>query len=118
MNASLTDAIVRMALGLSALIGAIFLLAWLARRFGLGGAARGASEDTVRVLSRTALDPRKSVVLLSVRGRVLVVGVTPSEIRLLTELPGGEARPASDPAPFSSRLSRALADSGILPNAH
>ena len=120
MNASFAEVTLRMLLSLGAIVAIIALIAWCARRFGLAPGARRGPEDPVRILSRTALDARKSVVVLSVRGRVLVVGVTPSEISLLTELPGdGAASEEPAPAPsFSARLSRALSESGILPNAH
>jgi flagellar protein FliO/FliZ len=120
MNASFAEITLRMLLALGAIVAVIALIAWCARRFGLAPAVRREHEDSVRILSRTALDARKSVVVLSVRGRVLVVGVTPSEISLLTEL-SGETAAHAEPAPslsFSARLSRALSESGILPNAH
>lgn len=118
MSGSLAETTVRMLLALAGIIGVIVAAAWGARRLGLASSARRGAEDAVRILSRTALDPRKSVVVLAVRERVLVVGVTPTEIRLLTEL-GGEPAPVADAAPtFASRFSRALSESGILPNAH
>ena len=120
MTMSFAEVTLRMLLSLGAIVAVIALIAWCARRFGLAPTARQGREDSVRILSRTALDARKSVAVLSVRGRVLVVGVTPSEISLLTERPG-EVAASEEPTPapsFSSRLSRALSESGILPNAH
>lgn len=120
MSASFAEISLRMLLSLGAIVAVIALIAWCARRFGLAPAARRDREDAVRVLSRTALDARKSVVVLSVRDRVLVVGVTPSEISLLTELVGDNTaheEPAPSPS-FSARFARALSESGILPNAH
>jgi flagellar biosynthetic protein FliO len=118
-EASLSGAILRMSFWLGVLLVVIFALAWLASRFGIGGARSGGAAAGVRVLARTAIDPRKSVLLLSVRGRVLVVGVTPAQITLLTELDGEEeaATPAAERGSFSTKLARMLTESGILPTA-
>ncbi|MFN0150871.1 MAG: flagellar biosynthetic protein FliO [bacterium] len=118
MNASLTEASLRMLLALAGIVGVIVAAAWGARRLGLGSSHRRGAEDAVRILSRTSLDARKSVVVLCVRERVLVVGVTPTEIRLLTELAGEAAPAAEEPVTFASRFTKVLAETGILPNAH
>ncbi len=118
MNASLTETTVRMLLALAGIIGVIAAAAWGARRLGLASSNRRSGEDAVRVVSRTSIDARKSIVVLSVRERVLVVGVTPTEIRLLTELAAEAAPAAEEPVTFASRFSRVLAETGILPNAH
>jgi flagellar biosynthetic protein FliO len=115
----LAGTMLRMALTLGAIVALLLLAAWCARRFGLGGAARRDPADAVRVVSRTALDARKSVFVLSFRGRLLVVGATPTEIRLLTEVPGGEAAPLETGEPsFSTRLARVLSEQGSLRDAH
>jgi flagellar protein FliO/FliZ len=109
-------AVLKMGLWLGVVLGLLYLVAWGARRLGLAGAARGEARDAVRIVSRTAIDPRKSILIAHVRDRLLVLGVTPSEIRLLTELPPGSAADAgsapasaiSAPASFAARLASAL----------
>ena len=132
MNDSFAGALLKMGLWLGALLALLYLLAWGAKRLGLGGLARPGDALAVRILSRTAIDPRKSILVANVRDRVLVLGVTPSEIRLLTELdPGAAAAQSSAPSatapigapvgralPFASLLSRALRGAGASGSAH
>lgn len=118
MGGSFSEALLRTTLWLGVLLVAIFLLAWLAQRLGLAGPSRGRDKKGVRILSRTAIDPRKAILLLWVRGRVLVVGVTPTEISLLTELPEEEEPEEAETGAFPSRLAKALNDSGIVRTAH
>jgi flagellar biosynthetic protein FliO len=115
-------AVLRMGLWLCVLLGALYLLAWGAKRLGLVSGARPGSPDAIRVLSRMALDPRKSIVVVHVRDRVLVLGVTPSAINVLTEMDpdGSETAPAAGSS-FSARLVRALGRSAhdrSAPAAH
>ena len=109
MSEPLVTAVLRMGLWLSVLLGALYLLAWGAKRLGLVRGGKPGSPDAVRILSRTALDPRKSILVVQVRGRVLVLGVTPSEINVLTEMdPDGSETAPADGSSFSARLVRAL----------
>jgi flagellar protein FliO/FliZ len=113
------EALARMGIWLALLIALLYLLAWGVRRLGLVPGARPGSPDAIRVLSRAALDPRKSILVVHVRDRVLVLGVTPSEISLLTEMEpdGSESAAASAPS-FPARLARALRGESAAPSAH
>ncbi len=62
---------------------------WLARRL-MKGRWSGGGDDRMQVLERLHLAPKKSVEIVSVGKRVLVLGVTETQIGLLTELDPGE----------------------------
>jgi flagellar protein FliO/FliZ len=70
---------------------------WLARRL-MKGRWSGSDEDRMRVLERLHLAPKKSVEIVSVGRRVLVLGVTESQIGLLTELESGDLPQPDAPA--------------------
>jgi flagellar biosynthetic protein FliO len=117
MTGSFAGALVQMGLWLGVLLGAFYALAWGARRLGLAGASRGSDADTVRILSRTALDPRKSILVAHVRDRCLVLGVTPSEIRLLTELEPSAAHSAAPTGAIAGATPATRAPIGSTPGA-
>ncbi len=119
MSGPFAEALLRMGFWLALLLGLLYLVAWGARRLGLVPGARPGSPDAIRVLSRAALDPRKSILLVHVRDRVLVLGVTPSEISLLTEMdPDGSESSAAAAPSFPARLARALRGEPAAPSAH
>jgi flagellar protein FliO/FliZ len=74
-------------------------------------AGTGHADGGITVLAAKSLGPREQVVVVQVQGRILVLGYTPSNIQLLTELdefsaPAGAAAPL--PSGFSSLLNTAL----------
>lgn len=90
----------RMGLGLTIVLALLAGLAWALRR-GLG-AKRQSSGFGVE--SALALGERRSLVVVSVEGRRLLLGLAPNSISLVTEL--GPARS------FDAAVSRALAKEG------
>jgi flagellar protein FliO/FliZ len=60
----------------------IWVVAYLVKR----DSAMRASNPHVKILAQQALGPRERVVVLNVLNRILVVGHTPSQINLITEL--------------------------------
>jgi len=62
---------------------------WVAKRL-MKGRWSGAGADRMRVLERLHLAPKKSVEIVSIGERILVLGVTENQIGLLTELEPGE----------------------------
>jgi flagellar protein FliO/FliZ len=62
----------------------VVALAWLARRAGFG--PRGRSARGVSVESAVSLGERRSLVIVSVEDRRLLLGVTPAQITVVTEL--------------------------------
>lgn len=60
----------------------IWVVAYLVKR----DSAMRATNPHVKILTQQALGPRERVVVLNVLNRILVLGHTPSQITLITEL--------------------------------
>jgi flagellar protein FliO/FliZ len=75
-------------------LGLVAALAWLARR---GAFARLRRPGVVTVETAVPLGDRRQLVIVSVEGRRLLLGMTPTQISMVTEL--GPA-----PASFDSQL--------------
>jgi len=95
------------------------LLWWLQRRLIRGRASSGA-EAPIRVISRQAISPKASVVVLETGGQRFLLGVTEANVNVLH---ASEAEPAPD-AGFAASLqdaaatadgSRSETDDGGLP---
>lgn len=71
-------------------LGLVVALAWLLRRGALGPLRPGAR--TVMVETAVPLGERRSLVIVAVEGRRLLLGMTPAQISMVTEL--GPAAPA------------------------
>lgn len=103
---SLWPSIGQLAGALVFVLALIWATTWVARRL-IKGRWSGAGADRMHVLERLHLAPKKSVEIVSVGKRVLVLGVTENQIALLTELEPGELTqpgPATSPG-GASRLS-------------
>ena len=74
---------------------------WLARRL-MKGRLGGGGDAQIQVLERRHLAPKKSVEIVSIGNRLLVLGVTESGIGLLTELEPGDL-PEPDAAAAGQR---------------
>jgi flagellar protein FliO/FliZ len=73
--------------------------AWLLRRGSFGvGALRRQRPGGISVETAFSLGERRSLAIVSVEGRRLVLGLTPGQISLITEL--------APPAEFSAALAR------------
>ena len=98
-----SGALVETMLGLFLIIGLIFGLSWLFRRFGkLPIAGKG----MVSVLGGVSLGPRERAVLLQVEGVRLLVGVAPGRVQTLHVL-GEDADTGSG---FEAQLDTALTE--------
>jgi flagellar protein FliO/FliZ len=71
----------RLVFSLTAVVGLMLLLARVA-----GRRMRGQSGAALQILHRQALSRSASVVVVSVGGRVLVLGTTDQQVRVLTEM--------------------------------
>ncbi len=74
--------------GLGALVVVVVLLAgvlWLLRR----GTGLGRAGGTMTVETALSLGERRSLVIVSVEGRRLLLGVSPASVALVTELETG-----------------------------
>jgi flagellar biosynthetic protein FliO len=100
-------------LSLAAVLGLIFLISYLARRFVLPGARLGSRE--LEVLARTYVGNKQSIAVVKIGRRVIVVGIAGNRISLLatlddpseaSELIGrlASSRPDSLSRRFSGRL--------------
>lgn len=75
------ELLVRMVVSLAVVVGLLILLSRVAaRRF------QGRSGSTIEVLHRQALGKAASVSIVSIAGRVLVLGTTEQQVNVLTEL--------------------------------
>lgn len=72
-------------------------LAWLARRGAFGALSKG--QRAVLVETAVPLGERRSLVIVAVEGRRLLLGLTPGQISLVAELRG--------PASFDQQLEQA-----------
>ena len=96
--------------GLGLVLGLILLLAWLAKRTGMGRAAIGGA---LRIVADKSVGARERVVVVEIAGQWLVLGVAPGQVRTLTQMPRPEQTaviaPDSATKPsFATWLERAL----------
>ena len=100
--------LLRLALG----VGVVCLIAWIALKYGLKRLLPDASAGAgMRVIARLPLEPRRSLLVVEVAGRHLVLALSEASCALVTELSVEEATSlATDTASresFSARLARA-----------
>jgi len=78
-------------------LGLVAALAWLLRRGSLGAlTGRGGA---ITVETAVALGERRSLVIVAVEGRRLLLGLTPTNMSLVAELPGAALQtPPAAPA--------------------
>jgi flagellar protein FliO/FliZ len=81
-------------------------LAYLVRKGALGALAR--KGKVIQVETAVPLGDRRSLVVVAVEGRRLLLGLTPAQVSLVTEL--------APPQPFESALVKASADPSPLGN--
>ncbi|MCC4115916.1 flagellar biosynthetic protein FliO [Aromatoleum toluclasticum] len=94
----ITDGLGQMLLGLAVVLGLLLGCLWLIKKLSAPhGAAAG-----LRVLGAVPVGPRERVVLVEVGGQVLVLGVTPTNVRTLHTLPADALQNATPNAPLPS----------------
>jgi flagellar protein FliO/FliZ len=81
-------------------LGLVGVLAWLARRGSFG--ALGRKGRYIEVETAVPLGERRSLVVVTVEGRRLLLGLTPAQISIVTEL--GRAAPAPAGSTFEQHL--------------
>ncbi len=100
-----TDAVpsgaVRGVVGTIFVLGLLVLLAWLLRRGTIALPGRRAT-DIVRVETAVPLGDRRSLMVVTVDNRRLLLGLTPMQVSLVTELDPAPAV-ATEPAPGFDR---------------
>lgn len=81
-------------------------MAWLVRR-GAFGALRGGSR-AIAVETAVPIGERRSLIIVAVEGRRLLLGLTPSQISMVAELGSASASREGGPAlPFEKQLENA-----------
>ena len=103
-------------------LGVLGLLAWLARRGTLALPGRGRGTAAVRIETAVSLGERRSLVIVAVEGRRLLLGLTPVQVSFVTELAGSPpglvrscATIAGEMSTPSTRMPRAARGSAIRP---
>lgn len=95
----MTGNIAQMAFGLAIVLSAIALVAWLARRMGLG-----ASKGTrlMQVVTSVSVGVKERVIVVEVGAQWMILGVAPGRVNLLATLPAAQTPPVPD-APATIR---------------
>ena len=81
----LTESFFKMASSLTVVLALMLLAAAAARRWLRPMLTGGASIPTIRLATSLALGNRRSVLVLEIAGRTLVIGATPQHLVLLTQ---------------------------------
>ena len=110
--AGLTDGeLWRSLLAIAVVFGLLGALAWAARRGRLGFFTRQPSH--VRVEATVPLGERRSLMVVAIEGRRLLLGLTPMQVSLVTELtppsPDAASTGFGAASPFEQALGRAEA---------
>ena len=101
----LTQSFFKMASSLAIVLALMLLAAAAARRWLRPMLAGGASIPTIRLATSLALGSRRSVLVLEIAGRTLVIGATPQQLVLLTQF---------DPPAPETVISTQFLDAGRL----
>lgn len=97
---------------LAVVLGTVAVIAWLARRFAVGGGRRD-SAGHIEVLSRAGITPKQGLATVRVAGRTALVSYGDGGVRLVMELDGEVA-----PAPAENETeTQAPAFAGVLARA-
>ena len=91
-----------MLVGLSLIIGILFVAAYLVRQF--SGGQRFGQSGPLRIVGGLSIGARERIVVVEVGETWLVVGVVPGQIKTLHTLARGELPASSDTRPFSQWL--------------
>lgn len=87
------DSWLRMSLALGFVIGLIFISAWLLKKMSKGGFWENqANSGQIQVLTRTPLGDKRYLMVVAIAEKTLLLGVTPQNITLLSELDGFEIK--------------------------
>jgi flagellar biosynthetic protein FliO len=93
-------------LAVAVVFGLLGVLVWLVRRGSLGGLGLAKRGHSLGIETAVPLGERRSLVIVSVEGRRLLLGLSPMQVTLLTELKGA-------PSPsFDEALGRANSSAG------
>ena len=100
-NTSLAVVLLRLVLAVAVVIGLLLLTARLTRRVGDRGA--GSGRGVITVAARQPLSRTASIAVVHAAGRTLVVGITDTQVTLLSDQVGIVEPPTSEPVILSGR---------------
>ncbi|MCH8157248.1 MAG: flagellar biosynthetic protein FliO [Nitrospinae bacterium] len=83
---SLMSSGIRMLIMLLLVLGLVFLVSYVFKKFVLKNTMFGSGEKLIRVLGTSFLAPKKNIALVEVAGEILVLGVSDGNISLLTSI--------------------------------
>jgi len=98
--------VLKMILSLGAVLALMFGLVFVLKRFGVAGGMSNELCVPIHILGRKSLQPKKSVVVLKVAGKILVVGISEQGMQMLTELADEEVRASGAEQVIPSRTGR------------
>lgn len=100
----MTGHLLQTTLGLLFVLGLLFALVWLLKRFGVGNAQRRGG--FYKVLATSTLGPREKIVLVEVGDTWLILGMTSNSINTLHSMPAGsiEIEPSQNAAASFAKL--------------
>lgn len=78
--------VLKMILSLAAVLGLMYVVLVLMKRFVAGGTFDSSANVEVEVLGARTLHPKRSVYVLRILDKVIVVGATETTIQMLTEI--------------------------------
>jgi flagellar protein FliO/FliZ len=90
---------VKMILSLGAVLALMFGLMFVLKRYVMPGTQAPGQKMDIEVLARKALQPKKSVVVLKIADRVVVVGLSDQGMQTLTEFGADECEQADRAIP-------------------
>ncbi len=100
----LTNSLVKMVSSLAMVLALVILAAAMARRWlGTSLVAR-LPRQSIRMAGSLTLGGRRSVLVLEIAGRTLIVGATPQQLVLLTEFDKAETDAMNEPSRFESEF--------------
>lgn len=101
-DAGVGSLIIRLTFSLGLIIGLIYLSLYLLKKSSLG-MKKNRAGDLVQILERCYISPKKGIFIVKIGEKVLALGVTESQINLLSEIsfdsdpnPGLEKKTASE----------------------
>ena len=80
--------IARLTFALAAVFGLIFLASWLARKY-MPGQIAGGGRGPIEVISTRSVGPRKSLMLVRIQDKTILLGMTAQNLQFLTEVDQG-----------------------------
>jgi flagellar biogenesis protein FliO len=82
----MTWLLVKTILSLLAVLGLMIAIAWAVKKYVLEGRARGSDVVDIEVLGQRTLQPKRSIFVLKILNKILVVGASEEGMKILTEI--------------------------------